>query len=74
MRITFYVCVLISILGLLLLANLQEIRILALEEKVIYNRPIANCVEMKDLIKNRPYPPKHGVHSYEKAVPICEAL
>ena len=38
----------------------------------VYDRPIGNCLEVRDLVRNRPYPPPHGVHSYTKDVPICE--
>ena len=34
-------------------------------------QPRGNCIEWHDLLRNRPYPPPHGVHSYAKEVPIC---
>lgn len=37
----------------------------------VLNRPLGNCLEMQDLLRNRPYPPKHGKHSYAKPVPLC---
>lgn len=39
----------------------------------VYDRPIGNCLEVRDLVRNRPYPPPHGVHSYSKDVPLCSA-
>ena len=51
-------------------AGQLDLRLTVLEEAV-YNRPLGNCVEMQDLLKNRQHPPAHGVHSYAKPVPVC---
>jgi hypothetical protein len=62
---------LVAIVGLLLAVTQLTGRVISLEEQVT-NRPLGNCLEISDLLRNRPYPPAHGVHSYSKPVPTCE--
>lgn len=57
---------LVLVLGVLTLLGCSE------GKQAVYDRPLGNCLEMRDLLRNRRYPPPHNVHSYAKDVPICK--